>query len=62
MNLTYDSFMEKLRHKAFIILEGYQWTGRLSKIVNAFLLILILVNVAAVTLETVHEIYQQHGG
>lgn len=52
--------MDKLRHKAFIILEGHQWTGRLSTILNAFLLILILINVAAVTLETVHEIYQQH--
>ena len=60
MNLAYDYIMIGLRRKLFGILEGHQWTGAVSKLLNGFLLILILVNVAAVTMETVREIYDVH--
>lgn len=52
--------MHGLRHTVFQILEGHQWTGFLSRWINGFLLALILINVAGVTLETVEPIWQSH--
>ncbi len=50
----------RVKKQVHILLHPTQGTSRWDKILNAFLIILILLNIVAVILETEHDIYEAH--
>ena len=53
--------LERIKYRFYDILVETDDNGLIDRIVAAFLMVLILINVAAVVLETVDELNQQYG-
>lgn len=50
----------RVKRHVHILLHPTQGTSRWDKIINVFLIVLILLNLVAVILETEHDIYEKH--